>query len=104
MLSLYFYKEPLFALIGCITSLIILYFPEIEIPVFNALGKISYSIYLVHPIIGGGFINIMSRYVDTNFQKIGIVVVGFIITIISSYVMYYLVEKPSKKLSSNLKL
>lgn len=104
VLSLYFYKDPLFALIGGVTSLTILYFPEIKIPVFDTLGKISYSIYLVHPIIGGGFINIATKHVDTTMQKIGIVLIGFIITIVSSYLMYYFVEKPSKKASSSLKL
>lgn len=104
LFSLYFLKDPLFAIIGGVTSLIILYYSEIKIPVFNALGKISYSIYLIHPIIGGGFINIMSRHVNTTFQKIGIVIIGTIITILSSYLMYYLVEKPSKKASSKLQL
>ena len=99
-----FYADYMFATVGGLTALGILFFPNIKIPVFHNLGKISYSLYLIHPVIGAAVINILSRHVETPFQKTGIVCLGFIITIISSYSMYFIVEKPSKKLSSNIKL
>lgn len=102
--SVVIFCDPIFAIVGSITSLIILYFPEIKVPLFDSLGKISYSIYLIHPIIGGGFINIASKHVTSNSQKVGVVIVGILITLISAYLMYYFIEKPSKKASSNLKL
>lgn len=100
----FIYLEPAIAVIGSVTSLIILFYPNIKIPVFHFLGKISYSIYLIHPIIGAAVINILSRHVHTDFQKFSIILLGVGVTLISSYIMYLFIENPSKKLSSKIKL
>ena len=66
------------------------------------LGKLSYSVYLMHAIVGAAVVNILSHYATNTFTKIGIAVIGIIVTFISSYLMYLFVENPSKKLSSKL--
>lgn len=81
----------------------IYFFKELQIPFGKFFGKISYSIYLTHTIIGASLINILSHHYTLWWQKIIVILSGFILTIISSYILYLLVEKPSKKLSSQLK-
>lgn len=93
-----------FACYGLITALIILFCSEYKVPVLNWLGKMSYSIYLIHPVIGAAVVNFLCRYAVTNFQKTMIILAGLTVTFVSSYVMYVLIEKPSKKLSSKIKL
>jgi peptidoglycan/LPS O-acetylase OafA/YrhL len=100
----YFYCEAVSSFLGGTTALVILFFNKIKIPVLNALGKVSYSTYLVHPILGAAVINILSHRSTELWQKWLIVGLGIVVTIISSYMMYWLVEKPSKKLASSIKL
>lgn len=100
----YVYIDPNAALFAIFTSLIIIFFSEQKLPILNSLGKYSYSLYLLHPIIGAAIINILSRYVNTYSQKIGIIILGLSITIVCSYFMYLFIENPAKKLSSKIKL
>ncbi|MEO8760803.1 MAG: acyltransferase [Bacteroidia bacterium] len=66
------------------------------------LGKFSYSVYLMHAIVGAAAVNILSHYATNFYTKVAIVIAGAVVTFISSYCMYLFVEKPSKKLSSKL--
>jgi len=68
------------------------------------IGKISYSIYLIHAIVGLAAINVMSRFAHTGIMKFAVILAGAGITILVSYCMYLWVEKPSQKLSSKIKL
>lgn len=92
------------ACFGLATALVLLFFSELKIPLLDRMGKMSYSIYLIHPVVGAAVINILSRYVHTTGQKLLILLAGLIVTFVSSYIMYLLIEKPSKKLSSKIKL
>lgn len=86
-----------------IPVVLILYRREIKIPVLKDLGRFSYSIYLIHPVVGAGFINYFSHIYRLTYQKIIVISGGLIITFISSWIMYMAIEQPSKKLSSSLK-
>lgn len=92
------------AYFGLVTALVILFFSEVKIPVLDWLGKMSYSIYLIHPVIGAAVLNILSRYATGTTQKLLALAAGLIVTFAGSYIMYLLIEKPSKKLSSKIKL
>lgn len=96
--------SPATACFGLVTALVTLLFSEAKIPVLDGLGKMSYSIYLIHPVIGAAVINVLSRYVHTTGTKLLILLAGLIVTFVCSYIMYLLIEKPSKKLSSKIKL
>ncbi len=89
---------------GLATALVILFFSEQKVPGLDWFGKISYSVYLIHPVIGAGVINLLSRHAHTTVQKLLILLAGLFVTFASSYIMYLLIEKPSKKLSSKIKL
>lgn len=66
------------------------------------LGKISYSLFLVHTITAFSIINIAHRFPKTLFNKIGFTLIALIVTIIASYLMYRFVEKPTAKLSKKI--
>jgi peptidoglycan/LPS O-acetylase OafA/YrhL len=79
-------------------------FLRIKNRVFDFLGKISYSLYLLHSPIGRRALNVGARLVrsDSEATKILLVIwaVGF--SIFSAYLMYRFVERPSQELSSSL--
>lgn len=87
-----------------IAAVAILYYGECKVLILNYLGKMSYSIYLVHLPIGLTLMNIMAHsFFDTYLEKVFVLLSGFVATLISSYIMYLLVERPSKKLSASIK-
>lgn len=81
---------------------IVLYASRIKIPVLHFLGKMSYSIYLVHAVIGISLMNVLSHHVNGTMQKIGLAMLVMAISIFSSYIFYRIIEKPSKALSSRI--
>jgi peptidoglycan/LPS O-acetylase OafA/YrhL len=82
----------------------ILYMFNYSNPVLDWVGKISYSIYLLHTIVGTTVINILSHHAHNPFTKAAVVLTGVGVSIVCSYVMYVFIEKPSKRLSSKIKL
>jgi len=66
----------------------ILFFYNFSVPFLNWIGKISYSIYLIHTIVGYTLINVLSQYAHTVFAKIGVILLGVAVSIISSYIIY----------------
>jgi len=65
-------------------------------------GKISYSIYLVHCIVGSAFVNICSHKFTASYQKPFVVLGGLLVSILCAYIMYFLVEKPSHNMSKKV--
>jgi peptidoglycan/LPS O-acetylase OafA/YrhL len=100
----YLYCEKVSCVLGSLTALVILYFHQVKVPVLNALGKVSYSTYLVHPVLGAAVINVLSHRFTLEWQKCLLVILGIIVTLVSSYIMYWVIERPSKKLASSIKL
>lgn len=66
------------------------------------VGNISYSLYLLHSIIGSAFVNFFSHRVSENWEKAVIILCGFLISVLSAYVMYRLIELPSQKAARKL--
>lgn len=102
LFSVYFYSigEVLYMLLPVV---LILYFSDKEFKIGHFLGKFSYSLYLMHPIIGATFINVISHHVQHPVGKLLVIIGGVLITVFGSWLVYRLVELPSKKLSSRLK-
>ncbi len=69
---------------------------------FDFFGNISYSLYLVHPLIGASIINVLSHSYFLSWQKPVVILFGLLITILSSYIMYRFVEKPTQLLSKRI--
>lgn len=79
------------------------YFPHFKTKITLFLGKISYSLYLVHSIFGAAFVNYLSHHFKSPMGKFLVISGGIIISIVSAYVMYRLIEKPSQRISKKIK-
>lgn len=100
--DIFIFNQIIACVISLISELVIVFMFSKTNKILAWLGKFSYSVYLMHAIIGAAVVNILSHYAANNFTKIAIVIAGVITTFISSYLMYLFVENPSKKLSSKL--
>lgn len=86
-----------------LTILIIQYLPGFANKVLLFLGKISYSIYLLHIVTGSALINILSHRYNVSYQKPIVFIVGYLFTVACSNAFYLAVEKSSQRLSSRIK-
>jgi peptidoglycan/LPS O-acetylase OafA/YrhL len=99
--SFIFYKFAA-ALTSFLTILVILFIRRNVHTVFEFPGKISYSLYLIHFVLGIKLTNLLQRFILPDYQW-----VLFIITIFTcffiSWVFWKFIEKPSAKLSNEVK-
>jgi len=91
-------------LIGLITLSIIHLIPNYKSKIGTFLGNISYSLYLLHSIIGSAFINFMSHRFTEPYEKFFVILTGVLISIGSAYLFWMFVEKPSQKISQKIKM
>lgn len=98
------FTQPV-AIVGfvLVTYLSILYFSNVKLPVLSYLGQSSYSIYLIHPIIGASTINLLSHHFMAWYQKPLVIGAGVLVTLFFSYLMHRFVERPSMNWSASLK-
>jgi peptidoglycan/LPS O-acetylase OafA/YrhL len=71
------------------------FFAQAETKISLFIGKISYSLYLLHAMIGAAFINYLSHIYTANYQKVLLVIGGYAISVGAAYLLYRLIEKPS---------
>jgi len=68
------------------------------------IGDISYSLYLIHTIVGtDGLINFMQNYITDESERIWLMYISLPIVIGMAWVFYLIIEKPTKKISSSIK-
>ena len=89
--------------IALTTLLVIHYFKDFNPKIGNWFGKISYSLYLTHALVGLSFINLMSSRVTSNLGKLIVEIIAFAITLIFSYFFWKYIEKPSQNWSKKIK-
>lgn len=101
---LLFFRYPFFMLIyASIPVFFILFFERMKIIALNSIGKYSYSLYLLHSIIGSAFVNVCSHYVTDSITKFIVIMAGLFISILSAFLLYRTIELPSQRLSSSVK-
>ncbi len=66
------------------------------------LGKISYSLYLIHVPIGGKVVNLGNRYSHSISTSYLIILLAVMVSVASAWIFYKMVESPSIKLSKQL--
>ena len=88
--------------IAIFTLSIVHYFPNYNPKYTNWLGKISYSLYLVHLIIGQAFVNFLSHSYRLPYQKIIVILLGYFLSIFAAWLLYKWIELPSKRASFKL--
>ena len=91
------------AVTGILTALAIAFVRIEKIRIFHFLGAISYSLYLVHLPIGARFVNILKRFVTTDFEYLLVSLCGVLVSIVAAFLVYNYIEKPAQKWSSRIK-
>jgi len=84
-----------FAVAGALPVLVIQWWPSWQSPVLEFLGKISYSLYLIHVPVGGKIINLSARFVDDLWMRMVVVCLAFGICVGVAYIFYKLLELPA---------
>ena len=89
----------------CITfATLFIIFIKKELRILIFIGKISYSLYLIHTILGtDALINFMQNFIISEVGRIILAIVAFPITILLAWVFYRLIEAPSQKLARRIK-
>lgn len=67
------------------------------------LGNISYSLYLLHSVIGAAVINFLSHRYTASWQKPLVIGLGVACTLVACHYFYRWVEKPSQQWSKKWK-
>ena len=98
------FKYESVAVVYTILPLIaVIAFKDFKIPTLHFLGKFSYSIYLIHPLISSSFINTLSHQTVQQIAKLFVGLSGLLITPAGVRLTYVCIEKPCKKFSSSVK-
>lgn len=99
-----FFKLGLIITMVGLATAIVISFVQLQVPKFLIfLGAISYSLYLVHVPIGGRVINLAGRFAHTLPSQICVVFGALIVSIVTSYLMYWFIERPAQMWSSSLR-
>lgn len=102
--SILYFKGGIIASITLVTLLIIVAM-HIKTKGTDFLGKISYSVYLTHGELGGRLIYFLIPFcVASTFQSYLLLVGAILFSIFGAWVFYLVIEKPSKRLASKIKL
>jgi len=103
LVHLWFFNAAVTSVVAALGAFTILFAYNYSNRFLAFLGRFSYSVYLVHPVLGATFVNVFSHYVSGGFAKFMLVLGGLLITAAGSYIMYLIIEKPSRKWSSAIK-
>jgi peptidoglycan/LPS O-acetylase OafA/YrhL len=103
MIVVYWRIGPASLVTALITIAIVHFFSTFSTPLSNFFGKISYSLYLLHSIVGAAFVNVLSHHAHSAWEKGFILIGGIGVSILSAFLFYIAVEKPSQLLSAKVK-
>lgn len=90
------------SVVGVVTALLICYV-EFRSRITDFLGKISFSLYLLHAPVGGRVINLGGRYADTDWKVWLVVILALTVSIVVAWLFYQLIEYPSQRWSKQIK-
>ncbi|MEE9426275.1 MAG: acyltransferase [Methylococcales bacterium] len=95
--------ELTIAIPGILTALAIAFVRIPQIRVFQFLGAISYSLYLVHTPIGERVVSLGRRVTTTEFENLLVSICGLLLSICAAFIFYKYIEKPAQEWSSRIK-
>ncbi|MFT5860648.1 MAG: peptidoglycan/LPS O-acetylase OafA/YrhL [Flavobacteriaceae bacterium] len=75
-------------------SIPIILFVQKRSRLFEWLGEVSFSFYLMHGMFGGWLIYFTARYADNGFLQFLIILAALVVSYIGSYAFYRIIEKP----------
>ena len=85
------------------TALSIMYLPNFSFKPLLFVGKISFSLYLIHNIIGGKIIKLSLMLPDLWYIRLFSIFVATLVSILVSYIFYKYIEKTSHDYAKSLK-
>jgi peptidoglycan/LPS O-acetylase OafA/YrhL len=89
-------------IVGILTTLVIKYI-EYGNSITVFLGKISFSLYLVHSPIGVRIINMGQKFVHNVWHAWLLIFIALVMSLLVAWIFYKLIEHPSKLLSQKMK-
>lgn len=98
--TFYFHHYP--AVLASIFSLLTIHFWHYSSQTLKFLSNISFSLYLIHVPVGGKVVNLGLRFVDTELQRYMLFLFALIVSIVSAYHFYRIIETPFIKLSKKI--
>ncbi len=99
-----FYKYGVSGAICTIIPILFIQFVTKPIKPLVFLGTISYSLYLIHTIIGtDGIINFMQNYITDANGRIWLMILSFPVVLFIAWLYYIVIERPSIVLSKKIK-
>jgi peptidoglycan/LPS O-acetylase OafA/YrhL len=74
--------------------------------VYQYLGRVSYSLYLVHPILGWTTISVLKKFLGQENAGLGLLymAIGFVVSVAGAHILYRLIEYPALRLSKRVPL
>jgi peptidoglycan/LPS O-acetylase OafA/YrhL len=79
-------------------------FSQMDHPLADRVGDISYSLYLLHLPIGVSVIGLLSHWIPFSSYFLGILdMIGVAASMWAAWIMYQFLEKPSQEMSSAIK-
>lgn len=95
--------NPMAILFCALPLILILWKPDLKVYGLDTVGRYSYSLYLMHPMIGTTFINVLSHHCVHPLAKLLVIAAGIGLSLGTAWLLYLVVEKPSARLSSSIK-
>jgi len=92
-------------LAGLIALCVIMADARIKHSVFNFLGTISYSLYLLHALTGAAAVAVGEKLgLGVSYAgKFGLILIAVAVSIVTAYLLYLFVERPAQAWSSSFK-
>ncbi|MES2798782.1 MAG: acyltransferase [Bacteroidota bacterium] len=87
-----------------VLTIALIHSAEINNRVTNFFGEISYSLYLLHGLVGGQLLFLLGPKVSSEAGKIGLVVLALICSITAATIFNWMIEKPSQRLSKKIRI
>lgn len=103
LLGITFYQFYLEVLCVSLISILYILYMNSGGRVLDFLGKISFSLYLVHIPVGGKIINLGLRYISKGYQEYLLFLFALLSSIAAAYIFYMIIESPAQKISKNVK-
>jgi peptidoglycan/LPS O-acetylase OafA/YrhL len=91
------------AVVGLATAAAIAFVRMPHFGFFTFFGSVSYSLYLLHTIVGGRVVNLAVRYaesVNSTLTHFAILMAAMASSVVAAYLMYVAVEQPARKWAS----
>ncbi len=88
----------------CVFTCMMIYFTDIKSKKLNFFGKISYSNYLTHGIIGGNILYLLLPKFQSAMAHAALFFLALVSVILFSCIFWKFIENPAKKFSKKIDL